>query len=201
MKKSPSKKSSAAKVICLTGGPCAGKTSVTDIIRRQFAKELLVVPESATILYRGGFPRAFTPQQMKCVQEAIFHVQVASEEYFKLQPGKLRGLICDRGTLDGAAYWPGLSKEFFKKVGTSVEKEIARYDVVIHMETATENNGYDSSNSLRTESAREAVALDKKIQAAWASHPARFVVNHRSSFIEKVEEVLAILRRELPGGL
>ena len=47
-----------------------------------------------------------------------------------------RILLCDRGTLDGAAYWPGEPEEFFAAIGTSLEAELARYDAVIFFETA-----------------------------------------------------------------
>jgi hypothetical protein len=184
------------KVVCLTGGPCAGKTAITAIIKRQFARELHVVPESASILYKGGFPRSSNAAEMKCVQQAIYHVQSSSEALAKIQLAGVQALVCDRGTLDGAAYWPQSRAHFCRSMGSHLKKEFSRYDIVIHLETANEGEGYESDNTIRTESAREAQALDRKIQKAWEGHPRRFFVSSRASFLEKIEEVLTLLRRE-----
>ena len=43
--------------VVLTGGPAAGKTAIADVLSRQLEKRICVVPESATILFKGGFPR------------------------------------------------------------------------------------------------------------------------------------------------
>ena len=44
--------------IVLTGGPGGGKTTAADLFRRELGERVVVVPESATILFGGGFPRA-----------------------------------------------------------------------------------------------------------------------------------------------
>jgi predicted ATPase len=189
--------------ICLTGGPCAGKTSVTEIVRREFSNLFEVIPESASILYRGGFLRAVTAEEMRWVQRAIFHVQEASESlaYLALQRSDkkslIRGFVFDRGSVDGAAYWPDGPEDFYKSLGTSKEKEYSRYDCVIHMESAAQETGYFSSEHLRTESLEEAQALDRRIQEAWASHPHRYVISSRDSFIDKVDEVIRLLKKFL----
>ena len=36
-----------------------------------------------------------------------------------------RTLLCDRGTLDGAAYWPDGDGEFLASLGSSIEEELA----------------------------------------------------------------------------
>ena len=43
--------------ICLTGGPCAGKTTAIASVKQdltQLGVKVLVVPEAATILMKGG---------------------------------------------------------------------------------------------------------------------------------------------------
>lgn len=42
-----------------------------------------------------------------------------------------RILLCDRGTIDGAAYADGDPQDFFASVNTTFEAELARYDGVI----------------------------------------------------------------------
>jgi len=189
------------KTIALTGGPCAGKTSICELIKREFSKKLFCVPESASLLYGGNFPRAQNPKEMRFVQSAIYHVQVASEGIAHLQAANKRSILCDRGTLDCVAYWPASSAHFLKSVKSTLKQELARYDVVIHLETAAEGQGYGFSNPLRTESAKEALELDRKVQSAWKQHSNLYVIRQRSSFMDKVDEVLQVLRNELPGGL
>lgn len=43
--------------IVLTGGPGGGKTTAADLYRREIGDQVVVVPEAATLLYTGGFPR------------------------------------------------------------------------------------------------------------------------------------------------
>jgi thymidylate kinase len=194
-------KGSALTKIVLTGGPCAGKTSVAEILRREFAKNVLIVSESASVLYKGGFHRAASKAEMKVIQRAIYYVQDAAEDFAYLRSKRGQIVLCDRGTLDGAAYWPGSREDFCKSLKTTIARELGRYDLVIHMESAKNGQGYGHFNSERTESATEARDLDRRVQRAWAGHPMRFVVKSRNTFMDKVDEVLSILRSHVPHGL
>jgi predicted ATPase len=185
------------KKIVLTGGPGAGKTAVLEIIQRQFSKQMATLPESASLLYGGGFPRATSREERRWVQKAIYHTQDCAEHLGLLRAGRAAALICDRGTLDGLAYWPGMPQGFFQAVGSSLAHELHRYDVVIHMETAATSSGYDLSNPLRIESVTEAKQLDLKIQKVWLKHPKRYFVGSRASFLEKIDEVFGILKSEI----
>jgi predicted ATPase len=179
--------------VCLTGGPGAGKTAVTEVIRREYSQQFLIVPESASLLYGAQFPRGQTREQKRWAQKAIFHVQDCHEQLVRTQAKKGQILLCDRGTIDGLAYWPGTTQGFFHAVHSTLEQELARYDLVIHMESAAGYAGYDFSNPLRTESERQARDLDKKMSKIWSKHPRRYVVRSRPSFVEKMDEVIAIV--------
>src|SRR3954468_19838014 len=90
--------------IVLTGGPGGGKTTAADLLRRELGSRVVIVPESATILFAGGFPRPAHLDANRSAQSAIFHVQRNLEDVQSaLYPDRV--LLCDRGTLDGAAYW------------------------------------------------------------------------------------------------
>jgi predicted ATPase len=106
--------------IVLTGGPGGGKTTAADLFRRELGERVVVVPESATILFAGGFPRSREVDAQRAVQEAIFHVQRKLEN---VQSALFRDriLLCDRGTIDGAAYWPEGDHDFFTAMGTTFE--------------------------------------------------------------------------------
>jgi len=185
------------KIVCLTGGPGAGKTAVADVLKREFQNKVFVLPETASLLYNGGFPRAENARELKRVQAAIYHVQNHAEEFAKVRKNRAQILICDRGTLDCAAYFPGGMKPFLREVGTSLRSELARYHMVLHLETPGANMGYDFSNPVRNETSKEALLLDHRIQNAWREHPQRHVIKAQESFLHKVMEVVELIRNEI----
>lgn len=148
------------------------------------------------MLFGGGFPRNGSLAGRQAAQRAIYHVQRELEEAAAVLDSAL--VVCDRGTLDGAAYWPGPGS-LFDAVGTTIEAELARYDAVIHLRTPRLELGYDHMNPLRVESADEAVALDQRLFEAWEGHPRRIVVEANSDFIAKILQVVDALRAEVPA--
>jgi nucleoside-triphosphatase THEP1 len=103
--------------ILLTGGPCAGKTTaIADITQdlTQLGCKVLVVPEAATIMMKGGafiVSTGFTESQGLMFQKILMKLQVALEDSF-IEIGKLAGagsngdvvILIDRGLMDGQAY-------------------------------------------------------------------------------------------------
>lgn len=181
--------------VVLTGGPGGGKTTAADLYRREMGEEVLLVPEAATLIYKGGFPRSGDSTIKKATQRAIYHVQTNLEEAHSSHPNN-RVLLCDRGTLDGAVYWPGDSSEFYEELNTSQEKELARYDAVIFFETAAVGGmSIEGGNPTRIESLQEAYALDQRMKAVWSKHPNFVFIPHNKSFIKKVNNGLTELAR------
>lgn len=179
--------------IALTGGPGGGKTTAADLFRREIGERVVIVPEAATIVFQGGFPRSREPQALKHAQTCIFHVQRNLEEVqAALFPG--RTLLCDRGTVDGAAYWPGEPHHYFNAVGTTLAAELRRYDAVIFFETAAIGGAsIEGGNPIRNESLDEAVALDGRLRALWSRHPLFILVPNNPSFFKKITFGLAAL--------
>lgn len=181
--------------IVLTGGPGAGKTAVLELVRHAFCRHVRILPEAAGIIFGGGFPREPGSATRRAVQRAIFHVQRELEAVADADGAAI--VLCDRGTLDGSAYWPGPG-ELCEEVGTTIERELARYSVVIHLRTPSQNGGYDQKNPLRVETAAEASVIDKRIEEVWAGHPRRYIVPATHDFLSKAAEAITILRREVP---
>lgn len=179
--------------IVLTGGPGAGKTTAADLFRREIGDAVVLVPESATTLFAGGFPRVPDEDARRSVQSAIFAVQRALEDIqASLFPDRV--LLCDRGTVDGAAYWPDGEAEFFTSMGTTQEAEMARYDVVLFFESASVAGiSIEGGNRYRVESTDEAFELDRRLRALWSGHPRFHLVPHHTSFLRKISTGLAIL--------
>lgn len=99
--------------IVVTGGPCGGKSSSFDRIRKVFTEKgfrVLCVPEINTMIVLGGvaglIPR-LTNRELLLYETYLIRFQMFAEDYFtKLaqmanQPAIV---LCDRGTMDAYAY-------------------------------------------------------------------------------------------------
>ena len=186
------------RLVVLTGGPGAGKTAVLEIIRKHFCEHVAVLPEAASIIFGGGFPRHSTMPGRCASQMAIFAVERQLERLV-IEEKRAGVVLCDRGTLDGLAYWPLDDESFFAETGTTRARELARYAAVIHLRTPTATQGYDHRNPLRRESALEAATIDARIIHAWRDHPRRAFVESTGDFLEKAAHAIALIRDEVPA--
>lgn len=185
------------RLVVVTGGPGAGKTAVLEFSKRRFCKHVRVLPEAATMLFGGGFPRDDDDDVRRCAQSAIYHVQRDLERAIVVT-GKDSIALCDRGTLDGLAYWPGDPASFYERMLTTPEEELSRYSAVIHLRAAPAAH-YNHDNVVRLEDAARARALDEKILQVWAAHPNRHVIESTEDFLEKARQALAVVESELPA--
>lgn len=192
---SPSTVIARPKRIVITGGPGAGKTAVLELARRDLCAHVEVLPESARIVFSGGFPRREGLGARRAAQRAIFHVQAQLERLVD-ESAKPVTMLCDRGTLDGLAYWPGPADEFTEELGTTIASELARYSAVVHLRVPDDTNGY-TNDAQRIESAHEAHEIDARLVEVWAAHPRRIFVDSTSDFVLKAQRALAIIRAEL----
>ncbi len=176
--------------IVLTGGPGAGKTTAADLFRREIGDRVVIVPEAATLLFAGGFPRTVEPLARRAAQSAIYHVQRNLEDAQSARfPDRI--LLCDRGTVDGAAYWPDDPASFFASMRTTEADELDRYDAVIFFESAAVGGTQiEGGNPERIESIAEAAILDRRLHDIWSRHPRFIVVEHRTSFFQKLTDGL-----------
>ncbi|MFT3698667.1 MAG: ATP-binding protein [Kofleriaceae bacterium] len=182
------------KRIALTGGPGAGKTAVLEMIRHALVDQVHVLPEAAGIIFGGGFPRSDQPRVRRAAQRAIYFTQRELEA--SVDDGHPPIVLCDRGTVDGGAYWIG-TDTLWDSVGTTLDAEVARYDVVIHLRVPNHDE-YNHQNPLRIETLRAAHVIDSRIAELWARHPHRYEVPAEHEFVAKAAHVLRILRVELP---
>lgn len=174
------------KRIVLTGGPGGGKTTALDLIRREFLGKIATVPEAATMIFSGGIERSSNDQILKTQQIAIFNLQKHLEDIQRAM-FKHSIILCDRGSLDGLAYWPESDNSFFQSMHTSLEEELLRYDAVIFFESAAKSGeSIKSNNPIRNESEQSAIDLDNKLQAIWSKHPNFNLIHSSASFINKV---------------
>jgi len=183
--------------IVVTGGPSAGKTTLIEALQKDLVGIVSIVPEAASILYRGGFPRRSSATGKKHAQRAICFVQRELEDLITLE-NKVQAIICDRGSLDSIAYWPGDEADFFKSMHTTKEQELERYQWVLHLDTTT-NISFDTNNPVRIESHKEAVELNDLVRSAWAGHSKRIIIPHNDNFLEKISKAKKAIQMILAG--
>jgi predicted ATPase len=191
----PCSQSHRPRRIVLTGGPGAGKTAVLELARQALCSHVRMLGEAAGILFHGGFPRQPSDEARRATQRAIYAVQRELETIGELDHASL--VLCDRGTIDGAAYWRG-DGDLFSAVGTTLDAELRRYDAVIHLRVPDPAR-YNHDNPLRVESAAEAAVIDRRLLDLWSRHPRHHVVAATADFLDKARAALAILADQVPA--
>jgi hypothetical protein len=194
--------------LVLTGGPCAGKTTCLQAIGQAFADRVLVVPEASTLFLSGGVPPPGSPRIRCSGEEWPIHYQaaiLALQRHLEEQFAELAGhcgadlLICDRGLLDGAAYWPGGRDAFLAHFGMDLQDGFMPYATVLHLESlaASDPLRYGTAgNAIRFEQLEEACERERAVQAAWNGHPGWVFVSG-NEIEAKIVRVLEVVRLHL----
>lgn len=184
------------KRIVLTGGPCSGKTVLTSRLAALAPHRYVRVPEAATQVYdllQTRWDRLDLAGRQD-VQRQIYRLQVEQEDRLaKEHPDRI--LLLDRGTIDGATYWPDGSEDYWNDLGTSLRRELSRYDAVLWMQTSAALGLYDgdASNACRFEDAEAAVLAGQQLISLWGHHPKLIRINAYPTVDEKLEVVRSIL--------
>lgn len=197
--------------IVITGGPCAGKTTVLSRLTEVFSErgyKVLVVPEGATELIPNGVIPGMKGMSMEKFQEVILRKQLDKEELYDVMAENLSEsyaqilILFDRGLMDGQAY---VSQEAFDKAldhfMLSRSEAFGRYDGVLHLVSAAMAEDpklyTTANNAARFETAEQARELDGRTLAAWVGHPHLRAIQPQENFEDKlnatIKEVCAIL--------
>lgn len=186
-------------IVVITGGPCSGKSSILDKLRRESAQRIHVVPEAASIIINDvGIPY---PAQnglfVRQFQQQIYTVQ-QSFEFLARMRGRIAGqelIAVDRGSADSIAYLDGGTCEFERTCQTQLGYEYERYAAVICLKVPPRDvyEKYHASNPARRESYEDAVATGERTVAAWQGHPAFHYVDDED-WDAKCQHVAEILQ-------
>ena len=187
------------KRIVLTGGPGAGKTVISSAVAAADPARYARVPEAATQVYdllQTRWDRLDLAGR-RDVQRRIYRLQREQEDALaRAHPGKI--LLLDRGTIDGAAYWPEGPDDYWRDLGTTIDAELSRYDTIIWLETAAALGLYDgdTSNPCRFEDPAAAVQSGKLLLQLWSPHKN---LRHVGAFAA-LEDKLAAVREILDNA-
>src|SRR4051794_33427222 len=187
--------------IVLTGGPGAGKTVIAHRIAAAHPDRFVLVSEAATQVYDALQTRwdKLDVEGRRDVQRKIYRLQVDQEDRTAAaNPGKV--LLLDRGTIDGAAYWPEGPADYWRDVGSTAAAELTRYDAVILLESSAALGLYDgdTSNPRRFEDAAGAITAGQLLHSLWKDHPRLRHVSACHTLDEKVTAVEQALREFVP---
>src|SRR4051795_3901631 len=160
--------------VVLTGGPGAGKTVISRRIAADHPDRFILVPEAATQVYDALQTRwdRLDLEGRRDVQRKIYQLQVDQEDRTaNANAGKI--LLLDRGTIDGAAYWPEGPEDYWRDLGTRASDELARYDADVWLQTSANLGLYDHapSNPCRFEHPEAAIASGNLLKILWGAHP------------------------------
>lgn len=180
------------KKIVITGGPGSGKTVVTAALVAAHPDRFALVPEAATQVYtmlRTRWDKLDLGGRHD-VQRRIYRLQVEQEARLAREhPTKT--LLLDRGTIDGAAYWPEGADAYWQDLGATHAAELARYDAVVLLETCATLGLYDGdeSNFCRFEDPAAAITSSAFLKQLWSGHPR---VRHVGAFFKLEEKIAAV---------
>jgi predicted ATPase len=185
-----------SKRIVVTGGPGSGKTVITAALAQSHPERFALVPEAATQVYTLLQTRwdKLDLEGRHDVQRRIYRLQREQEDRVAREH-PARTLLLDRGTIDGAAYWPEGFEDYWRDLGTTHAAELARYHGVILLETCAVLGLYDGDNSnfCRFEDPKAAIASNELLKQLWRDHPQMHVVDARPRLDDKIADVRALL--------
>lgn len=197
------------KLIAVTGGPCAGKSTfmrmAVNLLQKQGLK-VIVVPETAREVIAAGFhPADKHWKSSVSFQSHVFRTQLEREiNYFRaLMDMNLNGqqavFLCDRGLVDGMAYMP--EAEFLRMLedfGITFAQALDHYNCVVNLVSAACGaEAFYATDSERFETLAEAKALETRTVRAWHEHQHLTVVDNSTDFPEKMNRALFALNRTL----
>ncbi len=185
------------KRIAITGGPNGGGTTPLSGDEKNSGRQHEEGPAAAPPLFHSRIPcQEGVPAPTLTAQRIIFYATQQLES-LAMQTSAADLIVCDRGTVDAAVYWPEGIEDFFASMGTTLDEQIARYDAVIHLSPPLKAEFYQSTR-VRTETLEEASRIDRKILKIWEKHPNRMVLPSMDHFFQKAGIIKDFIDTLLP---
>ena len=186
--------------IVLTGGPCSGKTSSRDYLKKYYEDRgwvVYVVPETATILFESGVTYRNGDMTIGAFQRAVAEMQKMHEDKFveiakRISAEKVL-ILYDRGIMDGGAYME--PEDFYPMIeevyDDKTENILNRYDMVIHLVTTAIGapNFYSYNNPMRSETPEQAAEKDRKTEKLWSAHHNLLKIDNSTNFEQKLKKI------------
>lgn len=202
------------KKIVLTGGPCAGKTTIFESIEKYLKEKdyyVITLNETATELIKSNIIPSYDKTLTLIFQDIIMKYQYIKERcaynYAKsIAKNKKVIILCDRGIMDNFAYLD--TYEEFERILSNNNldelKILNDYDLVIDLvSTATLKPDSYELDGIRYETIDEATIKDKKTSTAWVHHsnlkiikPTKDINKKKDIVLKEIEKYLNDIKRE-----
>lgn len=191
--------------IAITGGPCAGTSSILSTLQQKisdFGLDVYTTDEAATgLIRRGAFLKramgAKDKKKMREYQKMIIRRCMADEAEMRRCAeieGRRAVILCDRGIPDSRAYLPEgtegdlIYEGLLEECKSSAFSVLESYKAVIKLTTAADGAlpFYTlANNTARDETPEVACYLDKRIEEAYMGHQHLRVIDNSTDFEEK----------------
>lgn len=198
------------KTLCLTGGPCSGKSTALPYLAEKLGDRgfyPVIIPEAATLLMQSGITPAHNLFDTATFQDAIIRLikslEKTARHALRRSACKNPIILCDRGIPDCLAYMP---EDVYIKtlrshgLGSHIEVRDGRYVGVFHLRTAAlgaEEFYTLENNTVRRETVAEAREKDAATLNAWTGHPHLRVIDNSTGFGEKLKRLEKDMYRTL----
>jgi len=172
------------RCISVSGAPFGGKTTFLQHLIRTRKSGYVYIPEVIALMRASGQPFNGDPFGQRIIVALKYLLEVFSLKHY---PNCL--ILCDRGVLDGAAYWP--IKGSFESVVGKNEDHFKRYfAAVLFQGVASTSHAYKEFGD-RQESVSQARTIDQMLYQTWKDHP-RFRYIPHTTWTEKTKRADAV---------
>jgi predicted ATPase len=176
--------------IVITGAPASGKTECVERLSRDTRFEGFVFFDELA-------RRLLTESPALRSDWSAFHREIYRRQCAREVDAAGRAFVSDRGTVDAFAFHP----ESMADVGTDLEKEYARYDIVVQLGSAAAlGPEYYRRDEIRRETIAQALEIEAAIRKVWERHPGYRFIEATIDFEAKFMRLHALLAKNLVEG-
>lgn len=187
--------------IVLTGGPCAGKTTAIEEVKKHLINMgfcVITVSETATEMITGGISPSNVGQIV--FQRNLLRMQLIKESVF-LQCAESLGkdvvILFDRGVFDGKAYLNDFEfSQILDELNLCENELFDYYDAVLFLDSVAsdcDGNYTTSNNTARSETREEAAQINERTYNVWKNHKNLHIINNEETFDYKISKLLGII--------
>lgn len=195
--------------VVLTGGPCAGKTTLMEKFRNEVANipnvKIFFAKEAATFLKQSGINFVDAGKD-ETFQRLIIEQQLVAEHNARITAEKFAAnhkdykviIVCDRGIMDGEAYFEKKYEfaELLADFELTKKTVFKRYDMILFLRSAAVGapEFYTTMDGTpRDETPERAISLDTGVYNAWCTHPNFHALENSFKFYEKLDIAVRLI--------
>ena len=194
--------------ICLTGGPCGGKSTALSKVEQALTDngyKVFVIDEVATRYINAGI-KPFGPDSIPFIdfEDLMLKEQLTEEEAFTKAANLLDKkcvILCDRGIFDIKSFISNNEFDYLlNKNNLSKIKLMDSYNLVINLNTVAKGKPElytTENNQARSEGVKEAIKRDDKCEDAWSFHQNFKIIDNATNFEEKINKVINEINNHL----